>query len=52
MILFFFGVRGILFERPLEQPSWYDFLWFGLGTFLMLNPDASAPSSTEAQIPR
>jgi hypothetical protein len=37
--LFFLGVRSVVVSRPLPVPTWYDFLWFALGTFVMLNRD-------------
>jgi hypothetical protein len=38
LILFFLGVRGLLFADKLTFPAWYDLLWFAFGTFFMLNP--------------
>jgi hypothetical protein len=38
LTLFLFGVRGVLVAEELAFPTWYDLLWFSLGTFLMLNP--------------
>lgn len=35
--LFFLGVRSLFVSKPLPVPTWYDFLWFALGTFVMLN---------------
>ncbi|MGE0825753.1 MAG: HMA2 domain-containing protein [Candidatus Binatia bacterium] len=38
LLLFALGVRSLLTsEKPLS-PTWYDFLWFALGTYFMLNP--------------
>jgi hypothetical protein len=37
--LFAFGVKGLITSRKLVAPTWYDFLWFSFGTFLMLNRD-------------
>jgi hypothetical protein len=34
--LFFLGIRGLFAER-LPSPAWYDFFWFALSTFVMLN---------------
>ena len=36
--LFLFGVGGVLMSEKLPLPTWYDLLWFSLGTFFMLNP--------------
>jgi heavy-metal-associated domain-containing protein len=36
MALFVLGVRG-LFSEKLPFPAWYDFFWFALSTFIMLN---------------
>ena len=38
LTLFLLGVRGVLVAEKLALPTWYDFLWFALGTFIMLNP--------------
>jgi Heavy metal associated domain 2 len=38
LILFFFGVRGLLFADKVTFPAWYDLLWFAFGSFFMLNP--------------
>jgi hypothetical protein len=41
LALFSFGFRSLVFDRPLPRPTWYDFLWFGFGTFVLLNPPAA-----------
>jgi hypothetical protein len=38
LTLFLLGVRGVLVAGKGEFPTWYDLLWFGFGTFFMLNP--------------
>jgi len=38
LTLFLFGVGGVLMSEKLPLPTWYDLLWFSLGTFFMLNP--------------
>ena len=38
LILFFFGIRGLLVAEKVTIPAWYDLLWFAFGTFFMLNP--------------
>ncbi len=38
LTLFVLGVRGLLGSEQRLFPSWYDLLWFSLGTFFMLNP--------------
>jgi hypothetical protein len=57
MALFAFGVKGLITSRKLVAPTWYDFLWFSFGTFLMLNrnqapaeaPDEEAPPAHRVQ---
>lgn len=39
--LFFLGVRSLLFTEKLPGPNWYDFFWFSLSTFFMLNGSVS-----------
>lgn len=36
--LFLLGLRSLLITDKRPLPTWYDFLWFGLGTYFMLNP--------------
>ncbi len=43
-----FGVRGLLFAEQTAVPRWYDFLWFGFGTFMMLNA-AGVPAARAAE---
>jgi len=38
LALFALGVRSLLKSDKLLSPTWYDFLWFALGTYFMLNP--------------
>jgi hypothetical protein len=33
----FLGVRSLLTSKERPLPAWYDYLWFGLSTFVMLN---------------
>jgi hypothetical protein len=54
------GVRSLFTSEEMPFPAWYDYLWFGLSTFVMLNrkwlertsPTPSAPQveSPEASI--
>jgi hypothetical protein len=37
LTLFALGVRSLIFSEKLPFPAWYDFFWFGLSTFVMLN---------------
>jgi hypothetical protein len=37
LILFVFGIRGLLVAQKVVFPAWYDLLWFSFATFLMLN---------------
>jgi hypothetical protein len=36
--LFVLGLRSLLVSDKRPLPTWYDFLWFALGTYFMLNP--------------
>lgn len=36
--LFALGVRSLVTTEKLITPTWYDFLWFALGAYFMLNP--------------
>jgi heavy-metal-associated domain-containing protein len=38
LTLFVLGVRGLVGSEQRLFPNWYDFFWFSLGTFFMLNP--------------
>jgi hypothetical protein len=38
LTLFLLEIRGALASEKLVFPTWYDLLWFSLGTFFMLNP--------------
>jgi Heavy metal associated domain 2 len=46
--LFVFGVKGLVFSEKMAVPTWYDFLWFSLGTFMMLNRPAQAQAVASA----
>jgi len=35
--LFYLGVRSFLTSKKVPLPSWYDYFWFALSTFIMLN---------------
>ncbi len=35
--LFALGVRSLIVSDRLPFPSWYDYVWFGLSTFVMMN---------------
>jgi hypothetical protein len=55
MALFAFGVKGLITARKVVAPTWYDFLWFSFGTFLMLNRNqspAEVPTAETAPINR
>jgi hypothetical protein len=47
--LFVLGLRSVLFSDKLASPAWYDFFWFALGTFMMLNPTAD-PETSAARV--
>ena len=36
-MLVLLGLRGLVVGDNLRTPTWYDLLWFGFGTFVMLN---------------
>jgi len=38
LLLFGLGIRSLITSEKLVSPAWYDFLWFALGTYFMLNP--------------
>ena len=38
LLLFGLGIRSLIKSEKFVSPTWYDFLWFGLGTYFMLNP--------------
>ncbi len=38
LLLFGLGIRSLITSEKLTPPAWYDFLWFALGTYFMLNP--------------
>jgi len=35
--LLYLGVRQLLTAKKTPAPAWYDYLWFGFSTFIMLN---------------
>ena len=37
MTLLFLGVRSLWTSKKLAPPAWYDYLWFGFSTFVLLN---------------
>jgi copper chaperone CopZ len=37
LTLFFLGVRSLVVSDRVPFPNWYDYFWFGLSTFIMLN---------------
>jgi hypothetical protein len=37
LTLLYLGLRRLLTDREAPAPAWYDFLWFGFSTFIMLN---------------
>lgn len=38
LLLFGLGIRSLFKTDKPRIPTWYDFLWFALGTYFMLNP--------------
>jgi hypothetical protein len=38
LLLFGLSIRSLIKSEKLISPAWYDFLWFALGTYFMLNP--------------
>jgi len=52
-VLFFFGARSLFFSEKVAVPAWYDFFWFGLSIFVMMNRPAieGADASPGAAVP-
>jgi len=48
LALLLLGARGLLVAEEVAAPRWYDFLWFGFATFLMLNA-AGVPTARAAE---
>ena len=48
LVLVALGVRGLLVNQQTVVPRWYDFLWFGFATFMMLNA-AGVPAERAAE---
>src|SRR2546430_2141226 len=48
LALLLLGVRGFLTAKEVAAPRWYDLLWFGFATFLMLNA-AGVPTAKAAE---
>jgi hypothetical protein len=52
VVLFGLGLRALLARGNLAVPAWYDYFWFALGTFFMLNPGSrpeSGPREAESR---
>jgi hypothetical protein len=47
----FLGVRSLLTSKERPLPAWYDYLWFGLSTFVMLNRQWLDEMSAAAPVP-
>ena len=48
LTLIFLGVRSLFTSKERHFPAWYDYLWFGFSTFVMLNRkwlEGTSPSS-------
>src|SRR5581483_6670118 len=45
LALFALGFRSLVFSDKVPAPTWYDFFWFGLGTFVMLNPSVETQAA-------
>jgi hypothetical protein len=37
LTLLFLGARSLFTSKETHFPAWYDYLWFGFSTFVMLN---------------
>jgi hypothetical protein len=48
LALVLFGLRGLWVSDRVPAPRWYDLLWFGFATFLMLNA-AGVPAAKAAE---
>jgi len=44
LTLLLLGARGLLLAEEVAVPRWYDFVWFGFATFLMLNAAGVPPA--------
>jgi hypothetical protein len=38
------GVRSLLVAEKVSFPAWHDYVWFGFGSYFMLNRNVPAPS--------
>jgi len=38
LVLIFFGLRGLWTAEKVTFPYWYEYLWAGLGSFIIMNP--------------
>lgn len=47
-LLVLFGLRSFVVSENARTPTWYDLLWFGFGTFVMLNarPETGTTQAT------
>jgi hypothetical protein len=48
LVLVLLGARGLVVAEEATVPRWYDLLWFGFGTFMMLNA-AGVPTERAAE---
>ena len=48
LALLLLGARGLLAAEEVAVPRWYDLVWFGFATFLMLNA-AGVPAAKAAE---
>jgi hypothetical protein len=44
MTLLFLGVRSLWTAKKLAVPAWYDYLWFGFSSFVLLNLRTTDPN--------
>ena len=49
LALLFLGARGLLAAKKTTFPTWYDYLWFGFSSLVMLNRDWFEGSQQETK---
>jgi TctA family transporter len=52
LTLLFLGARSLFTSKEMLFPAWYDYLWFGFSTFLMLNRRWMEGTPEAATVPK
>ena len=52
LTLLFLGGRSLFSSKEMSFPAWYDYLWFGFSTFLMLNRRWVEGTPESATVPK